>query len=133
MDVYSLENATRSFFCSDVSRSRKEYDDLARSLPREEPIVPFNIQGQFSYTVFSSQAVTEVRPGRDRSIQPTTNAKIVQFRPNNSKIATYVIQLGKASVKGGCVSAELPGGLPTDSVTAPGIPNHIPPSFPERL
>ena len=96
MDVYSLKNATRSFFDGDVSPSQKECDDLARSLLGGEPVVPFTIQAQFSYTVFSPQAVTEVRPRGDGSSQPTTNAKIVQFRLNNSKFDIYVAQLAKA-------------------------------------
>lgn len=77
MDVYSLENATRSFFDSDISPSRKECDDLARSLLGGEPVVPSNIQGQSSYTVFSPQAVTEVRTRGDGSSHPAKNAKIV--------------------------------------------------------
>ena len=96
MDVYSLEKATRSFFDSDISPSRKECDDLARSLLGGEPVVSSNIQGQFSYTVFSPQAVTEVRTGGDGSSRPAKNAKIVQFRLNNSKIDIYVAQLAKA-------------------------------------
>ena len=96
MDVYSLENAIRSFFDGDVSPSRRECDDFARSLLGGQPVVPFTIQGQFSYTVFSPQAFTEVRPRGDGSSQPTTNANIVQFRLNNSKIDIYVAQLAKA-------------------------------------
>jgi hypothetical protein len=96
MDVYSLEKATRSFFDKDVSPSRKECDDLARSLLGGKPIVPSNIQGQFSYTVFSPQAITEVRPIGDGSSHPATNAKIVQFRLNSSRIDIYVAQLAKA-------------------------------------
>ena len=95
MGVYSVENATRSFFDSDVSPSRKECDDLARSLLGGGPVVPSNIQGQFSYTVFSPQAVTEVRTRGDGSSHPARNANIVQFRLNNSKIDIYVAQLAK--------------------------------------
>lgn len=55
--------------------------------------MPFPIQGQFSYTVCSPQAVTEVLSGENRSGHP---AKIVQFRLNKSKIDIYVAQLAKA-------------------------------------
>lgn len=95
MEVYSLENAIRSFFDSDISPSRKECDEFARSLLGGGPIVPFNIQGQFSYTVVSPLAVTEVHPIEYGKNYPTTNAKIVQFRLNKSKIDIYVAQLAK--------------------------------------
>ncbi|KAL9128891.1 MAG: hypothetical protein Q9217_002513 [Psora testacea] len=96
MEVYSLENAIRSFFAGKVSPSQKECDDLAHSLLGGERVVPFPIQGQFSYTVFSPQAVIDVPPDGDGNSQPITNAKIVQFRLNNSKIDIYVAQLAKA-------------------------------------
>jgi len=57
---YSLENATRFFFDSDGSPGRKECDDLACFRPGRKPIMPSYIQGQFSYTVFSPQAVLSV-------------------------------------------------------------------------
>ncbi|KAL8725170.1 MAG: hypothetical protein Q9166_007524 [cf. Caloplaca sp. 2 TL-2023] len=91
MDVYSLENAIQSFFNGFTSPTRQECDDLACSLLGGGPIVPFTIQGQFSYTVFSRQAVTE-----GSSSQPNVNAKIAQFRSNKSKIDIYVAQLAKA-------------------------------------
>ena len=96
MEVYSLENAIRGFFDGNVSPSRQECDDFARSLLGDRHIVPCAIQGRFSYTVFSPQALADVRPGEDRSSQPTTNVKIVQFRLNKSKIDIYVAQLAKA-------------------------------------
>lgn len=71
-------------------------DDLARSLLGGEPVVPFPIQGQCSYTVCSPQAVTKVIPGGNGSSHPVENAKIVQFRLNRSKIDIYVAQLAKA-------------------------------------
>ena len=77
MKVYSLEGAIRDFFDNNVSPSRQECDDYARSLLGGRPVVPFTIQGQFSYTVFSPQAFADVRSGEDRSSQPTTNVKIV--------------------------------------------------------
>lgn len=96
MDIYSLENAIRSFFDKDASPNQKECDDLAISLLEESPIVPSKIHGQFSYTVFSPQATTDVCSEREGSNLPVTNAKIVQFRLNNSKIDIYVAQLAKA-------------------------------------
>lgn len=96
MDVYSLENAAQSFFDNDVSLSREDCDDLACSLLGGKPTVPSNIQGQFSYTVFSPQAVTEARSSGDGSSHPSTKAKIVQFRLNKSKIDIYIAQLAKA-------------------------------------
>ena len=96
MEVYSLENEIRSFFDGNPSTSRKECDDLARSLLGGEAVVPFPIQGQFSYTVCSPQAVTEAPPGGNGSSDPVGNAKIVQFRLNRSKIDIYVAQLAKA-------------------------------------
>jgi len=96
MDIYSLENVIRSFFDKDASPSRKECDDLAISLLGENPIVLSKIQGQFSYTVFSPQATTDVCFEREGSNLLVTNAKIVQFRLNNSKIDIYVAQLAKA-------------------------------------
>lgn len=92
MDVYSLENAIRSFFDGDVSPSQNECDEVACSLLGGGPVVPFPIQGQFSYTVFSPH----VRPGKDGSGQSTLNAKIVQFRLNHSRIDIYLAQLAKA-------------------------------------
>ncbi len=96
MDIYSLENAIRSFFDGHVSSSRRECNDLACSLLGGGPIVPFTIQGQFSYTVFLPQAISKVRLGEDGSNKPSSDAKIVQFRLNNSKINIYVAQLAKA-------------------------------------
>ena len=93
MEIYSLDNEIRSFFNGNLSTSRKECDDLARSLLGGEPVVPFPIQGHFSYTVCSPQAVTE---GGNGSSHPVENAKIVQFRLNRSKIDIYVAQLAKA-------------------------------------
>ena len=46
--------------------------------------------------MFSSQAVIEVYPSKDRSSHPATNVKIVQFRLKNSKIDIYVTQPVKA-------------------------------------
>ena len=95
MDVYSLENAIQAFFHNFVSPTRKECDDLACSL-LGGPVVPFAIQGQFSYTVFSPHAVPEVQPAGDGSRQPILDVKIAQFRSNKSKIDIYVAQLAKA-------------------------------------
>lgn len=95
MALYSLDDATRSFFDSDVSPSRQECDDLARSLLGGKPIVPSNIQGQFSYTVCSPQAV-EARLDGERNSFPATNANIEQFRLKSSRIDIYVAQLAKA-------------------------------------
>ena len=67
--------------------------------------MPFTIQGQFSFTVFSSQAFTYVRPRGDRSSRPTTNVKVVQVRFNKSKIDIYVAQLAKAIL--GNITAEI--------------------------
>lgn len=94
MEIYSLGSEIRSFFNGNLSTSREECDDLARSLLGGEPVVPFPIQGQCSYTVCSPQAVTEVPP--DGSGHSVENAKIVQFRLNRSKIDIYVAQLAKA-------------------------------------
>jgi hypothetical protein len=96
MDVYSLENAIRSFFDGHVSPSRRECDDLACSLLGGGPIVPFTIQGQFSYTVSFPQAITGARLSEDGSSKSNSDAKIVQFRLNNSKINIYVARLAKA-------------------------------------
>lgn len=97
MEIYSLDNEIRSFFNGNLSTSRKKYDDLARSLLGGEPVVPFPIHRQCSYTVCSPQAVTEVIPGGNGSSHPVENAKIVQFRLNRSKIDIYVAQLAKAA------------------------------------
>lgn len=67
MDVYSLEDAIRVFFDGNISPSRQECDNFARSLLGGRPVVPFPIQGQFSYTVSSPQAFADVRPGEDGS------------------------------------------------------------------
>ncbi|KAL9124204.1 MAG: hypothetical protein Q9217_006446 [Psora testacea] len=96
MDIYSLENAIRSFFNDCGSLTREECDDRARSLLGGGPIVTSTIQGQFSYTVSSPHAATEVRSGDDNSSRPTSNAMIVQFRLSKSKIDLYVAQLAKA-------------------------------------
>jgi len=101
METYSLEHAIRSFFNSDVSPNREECDNLARSLLGGQSIVPFDIQGQFSYTVYSLQAAgTQVRrPGRDddsNSQAAANNAKIVQFRLPTSRIDVPMAQLAKA-------------------------------------
>ena len=96
MEIYSLEDTIRSFFENNVSPSRKECDALASSLLGGNTIVPFKIQGQFSYTVFCPQAVTNICPTEDRSSQQATDAKIVQFCLNNSKLDIHVTQLAKA-------------------------------------
>ena len=96
MEVYSLEGAIKTFFDGIVSPSRQECDDFACSLLGGQSVVPFKIQGQSSYTVFSAQPFVDVQIGEDGSSQSTTNTKIVQFRLNKSPIDLYVAQLAKA-------------------------------------
>lgn len=59
------------------------------------PVVPFAIQGQFSYTVFSPEAITEIEPDAAESSYKCSNMKIVQFRLHKSKINIDLAQRGK--------------------------------------
>ena len=96
MEVYSVERAIQNFFDYIGSPSRQECDDFACSLLGSQSVTPFKIQGQFSYTVFSTPSFADAQTDKDESNQPTTNTKIVQFRLHKSKIDLYVAQLAKA-------------------------------------
>lgn len=95
MEVYSLEGAIQSFFETQISPTRQESDDLASSLLGGGPVVPFDIQGQFSYTVFSPEATTEIEPDAAESNYKCSNTKIVQFRLHKSKINIDLAQRAK--------------------------------------
>ena len=79
MEVYPLEAAVQAFFGTQISPTRQESDELASALLGGGPVVPFAIQGQFSYTVFSPGRIKASEPDHAESSDKYTNAKIVQF------------------------------------------------------
>lgn len=96
MDVYSLRTRFDLSSIKTPLRLKKNVTTSPFPCLGRTPIVPSKIQGQFSYTVFSAQATTDVCPEREGSNLPVTNAKIVQFRLDNTKVDIYVAQLAKA-------------------------------------
>ena len=95
MEIYSLEAAVQAFFSTQISPTRQESDELASTLLGGDPVVPFAIQGQFSYTVFSPGRIKASESDHAESSDKYSNAKIVQFRLPESKINVCLAQCAK--------------------------------------
>lgn len=78
-----------------ISPTRQESDELASALLGGDPVVPFAIQGNFSYTVFSPGRIKASEPDHAESNDKYSNAKIVQFRLPESKINVGLAQCAK--------------------------------------
>ena len=87
--------------------NRSECDDLARSLPGGEPVVPFAIQGQFSYThgVLSPKLSQKSDALVRKAANPRRMRRSCDLCLNNSKIDIHAAQLAEALHRG--IAAEM--------------------------